>query len=193
MQTSDSDLEGLLELKQEGWVGAGWAEVCIEGWEGVLVGGEKREFTFLVEGRSVLLGSVATTNQSFTVSLPSSPSSSRQLDSCDPSLWDSTPSSLYGIQTYPSGLSLLPPSLRSFPLTIITKALSPCTSIGMSKDILAPFSMEWNLMDPIPEGLETIDINSWANGGVLVIPSLFLEDRDAFPMNEPVGIQVIFI
>ena len=48
-------------------------------------------------------------------------------------------------------------------------------------------------MGPIPDGLADVDVNDWAVGGVLVVPSLYLEDRGAFPMDEPVGIQVFII
>ena len=187
----ERELEGLFEWEEVGWVGAGWGEVCVEDWGRLLEGEGEREFSFTVEGTSVLFGTVAQVNQSFIVSLPSSSSSSsRQVSSCSPSLWDSSPLSLYGIQTYPSGLSLLPPSLRTSPLSITAKALCPCSSVGMSKDILAPFTFNWTFMDPIPNGLADVDANDWANGGLLVMPKMFLEDRGAFPMNQPVGIQV---
>ena len=187
VQTSEGKLE--VEWQEKGWVGAGWGEVCVEDW-GVIEEEGDREFTFVVEGKSVLFGTVARATHTFNVSFPSSISSPRQISACPPLLWDFSPLSLYGIQTFPSGLSLLPPSLRSSPLSIITKALSPCSAIGMSKDILAPFIMDWTFMDPIPDGLAGLDANDWAEGALLVVPSVFLEDRRAFPMNEPVGIKV---
>ena len=159
-------------------------------WRGLIGDRWEEIYRIRVVGRSILFGSVASTHQSFTVFPSSSPSKSPSTLPCDPSLWDTSPDSLYGIQTFPSGLSLLPPSLRSSPLTIITKALSPCPSIGLSKDILAPFTFEWAFLDPIPEGLMGVDINDWADGGVLVVPSSILENRGAFPMNEPVFIGV---
>ena len=60
----------------------------------------------------------------------------------------------------------------------------------MSKDILAPFEFDWAIMGPVPMGLADVDANDWAEGGLLVVPSLLMEDREAFPMNEAVGIQV---
>ena len=189
VQFRELELEGVLEWTDIGWVGAGWGEVCVEDWERVIGEGE-RKLSFVVEGRSVLLGSVAVANYAFVVSL-SSLSSTRQIQtSCDPTLWDTSPNSLYGIQTFPSGISLLPPTLRFSPLTITTKALSPCSSIGMSKDILAPLTFKWSFLDPIPKGLVDVDANDWADGVLIVVPSEFLENRDAFPMDEPVGIQV---
>ena len=179
----------------------------------------------MVEARNVLWESVVVANYSFDATLSSSSSSSSS-SSCS-SLWDPSPNSLYGIQTFPSGLSLLPSSLRSSSLTITTKALSFCEEIGKAKDILAPFTFNWFVieyeiiiiiiiiifffyfffhwliysfpsknrafLDPIPDKLADVDPNDWAQGGgaVLTIPSLFLENRDYFPMDVAVGIQVI--
>ena len=151
----------------------------------------------------MLFGSVATVSHSFTLSFSSLESSSlsRQVvpedPACSPSLWDTTAPNVYGIQMYPSNLQLLPSSLRSSPFTITTKTLSPCENIGMSKDFLLPFVFNWTFLDPIPGRLVDVDPNDWVAGGegggaVLIIPSLFLEDREAFPMNQSVGIQVNF-
>ena len=200
VRAREEELDTVMEWRNVGWVGAGWGKVCVmEEWEGALGEreGEEREYQFEVEGVSVLFGTVATVNHTFIVSFPSSSSLSRQISasSCTPSLWDTSPFSIYGIQTYPSGLTLLPPLLRSSTLTITTKALSPCLDIGMSKDILAPFAFDWAFLEPIPEGLVDVNPNDWVIGGggaIMMIPSLFLDDRGAFPMNEPVGIQVLF-
>ena len=185
---STSALESVLEWKDVGWEGAGWGELCVEEWGEAALEGEY-EYTFAVEGQSVLFGSVATTTHSFRLSSFGGSESTTD-SSCSPSLWDTTPNTLYGIQMYPSGLQLLPPSLRLSPFTVNAKALSPCSSIGMSKDILLPFDFNWTLLEPIPEGLLGVDLNDWSMGAQLVIPSSILEDRDAFPMNEPVGIKV---
>ena len=192
VRATEGELEGRMELEKVGWEGAGWGQVCVKEWGGI----EEREYEFVVEGRSVLFGTVTTTSHSFTLTI-TSPSRSvsstpRQIsDPCTPSLWDTTPN-IYGIQTYPSLLTILPSSLRSLPLTITTKALSPCESIGMSKDILLPFDFDWTFMDPIVDGLADVDPNDWAvaGGGLLNIPVDLLENRDAFPMNQPIGIQV---
>ena len=200
VRAREEELGMVIEWRDVGWVGAGWGKVCVkEEWEGGLGEreGEEQEYQFEVEGVSELFGTVATVNHTFIVSFPSSSSLSRQISdfSCAPSLWDTSPFSLYGIQTYPSGLVLLPPLLRSSTLTITTKALSPCLDIGMSKDILAQFSFDWVFLDPIPDGLVGVNANDWVTGGgaVMRVPSLFLEDRRTFPMNEPVGIQVTFM
>ena len=195
VQAREDELQRLLVLKNVGWEGAGWGEVCVEDWEEGLGEEEgEKEFGFMVVGRSVLFDTTTTINQTFVVSFPPSSSSSRQLpSSCDASLWDPSPLSLYGIQTFPSGVTLLPPSLRSSSLTITTKALSPCIDIGMSKDILTPFNFDWEFLTPVPEGLVGVDPNNWVVGGgaVLTIPGEVLKDRESFPMNEPVAIKVI--
>ena len=190
VSSPDILLDSVIEWSDNvGWEGAGWGEFCVEEWGGLI----EKNYTFEVEGRSVLFGTIETAFHSFNLFISSS--SSRQIeDTCSPSLWDITPNALYGIQTYPSNLQLLPASLRSTPLTITTKALSPCKNIGMAKDILLPFVLNWTFLEPIPDGLVNVDPNAWAvgGGGVLNIPYLFLEDRDAFPMNQPVGIQVSY-
>ena len=200
---TDPILERTLQYKNIGWVGAGWGEVCIEEWEGLKEGmWEEKEYSFQITAESILFQTTTTTNHSFYLSYspppPSSSSSvrsvSRSLPSCSPPLlWDTTTPSLFGIVTYPSLSQPLPSSLRSSPLTITTKALSPCPTIGMSKDILIPFDFNWTLMDPIPDGLVDVDANDWSVGGTLVIPSEVMEDRTKFPMNVPVTIQVYFL
>ena len=188
---SEQKLKRALKWENVGWEGAGWGELCIEDW-GEL---DEKEYTFVVEGESVLFGTVATANHSFVVSYSSSSSFPDQIDdSCSPLLWDTTPN-LYGIETYPSNLQLLPSSLRSFPFIITTKALSPCKNIGMSKDILIPMIFNWTFLDPIPDGLVGVDPNDWVleGGGIMNIPTFFLEDRGAFPLDKPVGIQVLCI
>ena len=193
--SSSSTLNDLLIWNNVGWKGAGWGEVCIEDW-GELIGelGEeiRQEFSFEVEGTSILFGSVTNARHSFSVFFGNSSSSTPSSSRCLPSLWDLTPDNIYGIQTYPSGNQILPPSLRSSPFTITTKALSPCLSIGMSKDILIPFTFDWSFLEPIPRPLLDVNLNDWSIGADLVIPSSILEDREAFPMDQPVGIQVIF-
>ena len=185
--SSEPTLETVLEWRDVGWIGAGWGEVCVEEW-GEVVG---EELSFEVEGRSVLFGTTAKSNYSFVVfSSSSSSSSNRQILDCNPSLWDTSLENLYGIQTYPSGVQLLPSSFRSSPFTITTKALSPCTSIGMSKDILLPFKFNWTILDPIPDGLIDVNLNEWSMGSQLVIPREYLDDRTAFPLNQPVAIEV---
>ena len=188
-----NNLENSLQVRKKGWEGAGWGEVCVEDWGEV---GEAGNYSFTVEGTSVLFGTVTAATHSFSLSFSHSLSSSRQATpttQCLPSLWDTTIPPLYGLQLYPSGHTLLPPSLRSSPLTITTKALSPCPSIGMSKDILLPFDISWSFLGPNLDIFTSVDPNDWADGGQLVIPVSFLEDREAFPMNEYVGIQVCSI
>ena len=179
-----------------GWEGAGKAEVCIEGgsWGQLSVG---QNYTFQVVGTSVLFGTTATSSFTFTLSSSSfsrsllSSSSRQEMTNCDPFLWDPSPSSLYGLQTFPSGTTILPPSLRYVPLTITTKALSPCAQNGMSKDILAPSNFTWEFIGVGGSGGIEIDLNEYANGTRLVIPQEILENRDIFPPNEPVGVTVI--
>ena len=191
VQSTDPGLERVMELRAMGWEGAGWGKVCIENWEGL----EEGEHNFVIEGRSVLYGAVATVSHSFNLSFISPfPLLHQATETCSPSLWD-TSTNLYGIQTYPSNVQLFPSSLRSFPFTITTKVLSPCENIGMSKDILLPFSFNWTFLEPVPAGLVDINPNDWfvEGGAVLNIPSLYLQNRDAFPMDQPVGIEVCLI
>ena len=197
-------LESRLEWREVGWEGAGWGEVCMGEWKGVVGEGGSQELSFEVVGRSKLFGTVATVTHSFTLFSPITPSrsissslSSRQLTgpppNCNPTLWDSSLNSLYGIQSFPSGLTLLPSSLRSSTFSITTKALSPCSSQGISKDILHPFTFNWTFFGPIPEGLADVNPYNWSMGSKLNIPSLYMEDRRAFPLNQPVRIQIRII
>ena len=195
MIQGDSVLLGLLEWEEQGegkWEGEGRGKLCLEknGWDELSPG----EYNFGVGGTSALFGSIANASYSFTLSPSLSSSrfsrySSRQ-DNCNPNLWDNSPSSLYGIQTFPSGQTLLPSSLRSVPFTITTKALSPCPQMGMSKNILAPSTLKWSFISPTPSFFDDYNINDWAQGTKLIIPVQILENRDAFPMNVPVGIRV---
>ena len=171
-------------------MGEGKGRVCIDGsdWERLESG---RDYTFEVEGTSVLFETTNTTSFTFLLESRSRHSSSllsaRQEISCDFSLWDASPNSIYGIQTYPSGHTLLPSSLRSSPLIITTKALSPCPQIGMSKDILASSSFFWEFIN---EENKDIDPNDWVVGTRLVIPQTILEDREVFPPNQPIELRV---
>ena len=176
IQGEEEELNSVLEWKegeQGEWEGAGRGRVCLqEGWE--QQGGEGLKggkwYTFSVSGRSILFQTNTTISHSFFLSpspthspSPSfTPSSSSSPSSCNPSLFDSSPYSLYGIQLYPSLTTPLPPSLRSVPLSLSTKALSSCGEIGMSKDILAPFEVFWEFLSPFDGG--KLDINDWANG-----------------------------
>ena len=132
---------------------------------------------------------------SFTFTLSSPPPSfsrsllhSRQENACDPFLWDASASSLYGIQTSPSGNTIFPPSLRLVPLTITAKALSPCDQNGMSKDLLAPSNLTWEFANDVTMG---VDPNDWAHESQLVIPEEVLVNREVFPPNKPVGLFVV--
>ena len=200
----DSVLVGLLEWEEQGegkWEGEGRGKLCLEkeGWGELSPG----EYIFGVQGTSALFGSSVTAFYSFTLSssLPSSSHFSRFSrfsshsssfsSNCNPTLWENSPSSLYGIQTFPSGQTLLPSSLRSLPLTITTKALSPCPQVGMSKNILAPSTLKWSFISPTPSFFDDHNISDWAQGTKLIIPVQILENRDAFPMNVPVGIRVM--
>ena len=194
----NSVLLGLLEWEEEGegkWEGEGRGKLCMEqeGWEELSIG----EYVFRVQGTSALFGSIANASYSFTLSPSSSRSfsprsaySSSRQDNCNPSLWDNSPLSLYGIQTFPSGQALLPSSLRSTPLIITAKALSPCPEVGMSKNILAPSTLTWSFISPSPSFFDDLNISDWAQGTKLIIPVQILENRDAFPMNVPIGIRV---
>ena len=185
----DSILVGLLEWEEQGEGGEGRGKLCMEKWDELSPG----EYVFGVQGTSTLFGSIVNALYSFTLS-PSFSSSSRyssRQGNCNPILWDNSPSSLYGIQTFPSGQTLLPSSLRSVPLTITTKALSPCPQVGMSKNILPPSTLKWSFISPPPSFFDDYNISDWAQGTQLIIPVLILENRDAFPMNVPVGIRVM--
>ena len=197
----EENLERVLEVEREGWEGAGRGKICVgeEGWEDLE---SEREYEVEVEGTSELFGTQRVASFLFYLSAPpsrSSSSSSRQITSPSPSpscssssLWDISPYSLYGLITYPSGLTTLPSSLRSIPLTITTKALSSCPTTHPAKDILPPgsFSYSFNPL-PLPSSpLVDTDPNDWASGTTITIPPSILEDRDAFPVDEPVGIRV---
>ena len=82
----------------------------MEEWEDLSEG----NYDFTISGRSILFDTVASSTYSFTISSSSSSrslsssSSSRQIttnSTCSPTLWDSSPDTIYGIQTYPSGKS----------------------------------------------------------------------------------------
>ena len=60
----------------------------------------------------------------------------------------------------------------------------------MAKDILPPSVFSWEFVGSIPGGLEGVDLNDWADGTRLVIPSEVLVDREAFPPNELVRMRV---
>ena len=189
VESDEVELGGMLEVEKRGWEGEGRGRVCGERW-GELEGG--REYEFQVKGKSILFQTEAQTSFSLFLS-PSPPLLPSSSSSCPtPSLWDSSLSSIYGIQTFPSSLTSLPSSLRSFPLTITTKALTPCEQTGMSKDILPPCSNHWFFPSAPPSGLADVDPNDWSinNGTQLVIPSMFLSNRDAFPAGKEVRISV---
>ena len=179
------ELADVLLFEQMGWVGEGRGRVCIEAWGGL----DEGKYEFELVGSSVLFGSVSNASFSFLLSSDAPARSfSRQID-CDPSLWDS--SSLYGIQTDPSFPPSFPPSLRSVPLTITAKALSPCPQNGMTKEILSSGNISWMFTDPVPEGLVESNANDWAQGVHFVIPPSILLDRKAFPPGESVGMKVV--
>ena len=200
VQSSEPTLNTALEWRNVGWAGAGWGEVCVEEWEALVRErrGPMEELSFEVIGRSVLFETVVRSTHTFVLFSSNNPtSSSRQItppeSDCNPALWDTSVDGLYGIQTFPSAFKLLPPSLRSSPFTITTKTLSPCSSIGMVKEMLLPFVLNWTFLEPIPEGLADVDPNDWSIGSRLVIPSEYIEDRESFPMNEPVTFQVLLL
>ena len=170
-----------------GWVGVGKANICIQGSDWGYF--EPGLYSFNVEARSALFQTTTFTSFSFTLTSPQSSSflSRQEPASCDPSLWDSS-TSLYGIQTFPSGHNLFPSSLRSTPLTITTKALSPCPQIGFTKDILAPASFFWEFVGSVGDGV--IDPNNWLMGTKLVIPETILKDREIFPPHLFVEMRV---
>ena len=186
----EGDLLDDFRWESVGGEGSGKEKLCLEGeeWGALGVG----EYEFTVQGTSALFGT--TTNASYSFSISSSESSRSSLrqenNGCDPTLWDDSPSSIYGIQTFPSGQTLLPSTLRSTPLLITAKALSPCSEIGMSKSILPPSTLSWSIVGRVPLGLVGVDINDWAEGTQLTIPVSYLQNRDAFPINETVGFQV---
>ena len=187
--STNNTLLEILTLENIGWVGMGKARACIAGNNFEKLDSDQF-YAFNIQGTSVLFKT--TTSASFTFHLSSSKLfssrfSPRQTITCDPSLWDSSPTSLYGIQTFPSGHTLLPPSLRSSPLVITTKALSPCPQIGMSKDILMSSSFFWEFLGELGGDLNP---NDWVRGTKLVIPETILKDRDVFPPNQPVALQV---
>ena len=185
------DLAGQMVVMQVGWIGGGKGKVCligVEGGEGGLQIEGDRNYTFGVRGRSRLFGSVSETWFSFYV-LGSDTDATPQLPSpCSDSLFSSSVVP-YGIVTTPSGNTFLPPSLRFLPLTITTKALSPCGVFGMAKDILTPSTIEWTFLDTSNTNTE-IDLNEWANGTSLDIPSSILQNRQIFPPNVLVPIRV---
>ena len=209
IRSENEILNEILEVETIGWVEEGKGRVCVkeEDLEEMEAGGE---YGFSVEGRSELFGTIDVVDFSFNLSFSSdsrrqspSLSSSPRQTSCSSSLWDSSPSSLYAIQTTPSGHTLLPSSLRSQPLTITTKALlSPCgennneiqyqngEGVWTSKDILSPAGVIWSFLSPVPEGLVGKDIGEWGNGTRIIIPTSILKNRTMFPPGEGVGMRV---
>ena len=177
-----------------GWENVGEGQVCLGGgdWD---VLKKDQNYTFSIEASSVLFSTSASTSFTFLLSSPSTSSlhssTSRQTTTaCNLDLWDPSPFSIYSLQTSPSGLTTLPPSLRSTPLTIAAKALSPCNQNGMIKDILPPSSYFWEFVGTISNKLQELDPNIWASGSNLIIPTTILSDRDIFPPNHAIGFRV---
>ena len=111
IESNNNNLLNAMVLEEVGWMVAGRARVCVEGERWALLE-EEQTYTFEVQGISQLFGTAASASFTFVLSSSSSSRSitrsttshsSRQMSSCDPSLWDESPSSLYGIQTFPSG------------------------------------------------------------------------------------------
>ena len=205
VQSNDSRLLDDLSWELVQWEGSDEGIVCLEGDEWSQLG--NGDYEFVVEATSVLFGTATDASYSFSISHSDSGGElsrsvgllysdvisrqQQQNDECNPDLWNNSVSSIYGIQTFPSGQTLLPPTLRSTPLIITTKALSPCVEVGMSKNILPPSNLTWSFLPPISSGLVGVDIESWIDGTKLAIPVSYLENREAFPMNEAVGISVV--
>ena len=220
----NEDINKRLKLEERGWEGEGRTRVCLlkdeEGRKREEKGErEKRdelvvgiEYDFWVQGTSNLFRTTSISNISFLLSPPSpSPSSS----SC--SLWDPSPP-LSGIILSPSGDLSLPSSLRSFPLTLTTKALLSSCWEGEGegeegeewrerggKDILAKGNITWMFLNGggrEEEKMGDEELQEWAReggrgegeGGVsgrMVIPSSALVRRDIFPVNIAIGIRVM--
>jgi len=113
---------------------------------------------------------------------PSPPRVGRQLMAGCPSLWDSEATSIYGIESYPSGLVYLPSSVREVSFTITVKALTGCDSIDSQREILSQGDLSWELVGV------GVDANDFSSGTQLTIPSSLLSSRSAFPVGEPVGV-----
>ena len=186
-----------------------------DGWGGVEVG---ERYWVRVGGVSEVFGGLEVGEISFVV-LPFALSSSRALPSldeysetqqerdsglkqqrqesselppCSEQLWSSSPLSLYGLRTYPSGHSYLPSSIRNEGLTVILKALTPCEELDFSKDILPESNASWSFVDlssslppPLPQPLSA---DEYTSGTRLYLPPSLL--TTTFPPSTPIHLSV---
>jgi len=60
----------------------------------------------------------------------------------------------------------------------------------MTKDILAPADITWSFTGPVPAALSSFDPNDWASGTSLLIPDTDLQNRDYFPVDFAVTLEV---
>jgi len=185
VSSSSSIFMNHMSLTQDG---EGEGKVCVEGnlWDNF----PSQQYTFEVSVLSTLFGTTGSASYSFLL-LPS-PSTKRQQSSpatetsCS-TLWESDTSSLYGIQTFPSGKVYLPASLRNENLVVIARALSPCGETELSRGIISTTSMAWDFVSG-GNGLNADDFSE--DSTRFVIPKNVLSDRSNFPVGETVEIRV---
>ena len=125
----------------------------------------------------------------FSDSSSSSPISSQkrqQSISCE-ELWEDDPSSLYGVQLYPSGKIYLPSSLRSEGLTVLLKGLTPCQNSELSKELLSKGNVTWTFFD-FPD----LNANDYASGTRLFVPTSILTTNFAPSIFYRVGVTFIW-
>ena len=170
-------------------VGDSGARVCYggedgDGWEDLKAG---KTYKLVVEATSELFGTVGSETFEFVFSdsSSSSPISSQkrqQSISCE-ELWEDDPSSLYGVQLYPSGKVYLPSSLRSEGLTVLLKGLTPCQNSELSKELLSKGNVTWTFFD-VPD----LNANDYSSGTRLFVPTSILTTNFAPSIFYRVGV-----
>ena len=173
---SDSELVGGLVMK----TGESGVRVCYgeAGWGGLEAG---KMYELVVEATSELFGTVESETFEFLFAV-GTPSPSRSLHhrssstlnkrqqslSCE-ELWEDDPSSLYGLQMYPSGKVYLPSSMRSEGLTVLLKGMTPCQDSQISKELLSKGKITWTFFD-----MPDLNANDYSSGTRLFVPTSVL-------------------
>ena len=219
--TYSGDLEDRLVVKMGGDGVGGWGgeRVCVEDWEG-LEGG--RGYWIGVRGETELWGtvgrggvmvyvqkgktkkrgeiSVEDEREETVESLVGRGERGRQLrqeetqqeKACG--LWESDPSELYGILTYPSGLVYWGDSLRDEGVTILLKGLggreNGCEGEEISREIIAAGNVSWEFVGAEGQPWEGVDLNVNSEGTRLYLPSTLLLNN--FPPSVWVEIEATF-
>ena len=185
-------------------VGDSGVRVCYgggdgDGWEDLTAG---KKYELVVEATSELFGTVGSETfefvfldsfsssssrslipQEVSSSSPISSSQKRQQSISCEELWEDNPSSLYGVQLYPSGKVYLPSSLRSEGLTVLLKGLTPCQNSELSKELLSKGNVTWIFFD-VPD----LNANDYSSGTQLFVPTSILTTNFAPSIFYRVGV-----